>query len=131
MRQSLGRNSEGEMAMTMPIWGLLMLRWLLAGALCISGIAGAIALSLSFAGARERHLARRLWPVAGISLWAVVCLFMTAVFTNWPGPPQAVPISRLAMPAFLAALGGLLGAYWVRWAVKGVRASSARTGVAA
>jgi CBS-domain-containing membrane protein len=117
--------------MTMPIWALIMLRWLLAASLCISGVSGAIALSLSFAGPRERHLARRLWPVAGISLWAVVCLFMIAALTNWPGPPQAVPISRLAMPAVLAALGGLLGAYWVRWAVKGRRSSSAHAGVAA
>jgi hypothetical protein len=117
--------------MTMPIWALITLRWLLAASLCISGVPGAIALPLSFAGARERHLARRLWPGAGISLRAGVCLFMIAVFTNWPGPPQAVPINHLAMPAFLAGLGGLLGAYWVRWAVKGARASSAHAGVAA
>lgn len=116
--------------MTIPVGILVMLRWLLAASLCISGVSGAIALSLSFAGGRERCLARRLWPVAGLSLWAVVCLFMVAFFTNWPGPPQVVPITRLAMPALLALLGGVLGAYWVRWAVRGARASSAQAGVA-
>ena len=117
--------------MTMPVWGLVLLRWLLAAAFCVSAVFGATALALSFAGTRERRLARRLWPLAGLSLWAVVCLFMVAVFTNWPGPPHEVPIRRLALPAVLAMLGGLIGLYWVRWAASSVRDSSARAGVAA
>ena len=117
--------------MIIPVSVLVVLRWLLAGAFWLACISGAIALALGSAGTRQRRLARLLWPVAGLSLWAAVCLFITATFTNWPGPPQAVPANRLALPAFLAVLGGLLGGYWVRWAAKGRRASSAHAGVAA
>jgi hypothetical protein len=115
----------------MPLWALIALRWLLASALCLASVSGAVALALSFAGGRERRLARVLWPFAGLSLWSAVCLFMAAAFTGWPGLPQQVPVARLALPGFLAVLGGLVGVYWVRWAVKGARAGSAQARVAA
>jgi hypothetical protein len=114
-----------------PVWVLVALRWLSAGALCLSTLSAAVALALSLAGQRQRRLARKLWPLAGISLWSAVCLFMVGVFTNWPGPPKQVPITRLVLPAWLALLGGLLGGYWLRWAAKADRPASARPGVAA
>jgi len=113
-----------------PVWVLVAFRWLLVGGLCLSGLSGTFALALSFAGPQQRWLARRLWPVAGISLWAAACLFIIAFLTNWPGPPTEVPVTRLALPAWLALLGGLLGAYWLRWAVKGPRAANVGAGVA-
>jgi hypothetical protein len=113
-----------------PIWVLVALRWLLAVALCLSILSGALALALSFAGQRQRGLARRLWPVAGVALWSAVCLFMVAVWTNWPGTPAQVPLTRLALPAFLALLGGILGGHWLRWTTKGARPASVRSGVA-
>ena len=115
----------------MPFWVLIALRWLLAVALCLAFVSGAVALALSFAGLRERRLARVLWPIAGLSLWSAVCLFMAAAFTGWPGPPQQVPVVRLVLPGVLAVLGGLLGVYWVRWAAKGARAGNAQARVAA
>ena len=113
-----------------PVWVVVALRWLLAGALCLSAVSGALALALSFAGQRQRWLARRLWPVAGISLWSAVCLFIVAFLTNWPGPAAQVPVTRLALPAWLALLGGVLGGYWLRWAAKAGHVASARPGVA-
>jgi hypothetical protein len=115
----------------MPLWALIALRWFLAVALCFASVSGAVALAFGFANGRERRLARMLWPLAGLSLWSAVCLFMAAAFTGWPGPPQQVPVVRLTLPGFLAVLGGLLGVYWVRWAAKGARAGSAQARVAA
>ena len=114
-----------------PLWTLVGLRWLLVGVLCLTGITAPIALSLSFAGERQRRIARVLWPLAGIALWMSACLFMAAIFTNWPGPPHSLPVSRLALPVFLIILGAVLWGYWIRWAVRGVRAENPHAKIAA
>ena len=102
-----------------PAWVVLASRWVLLGVLLPAVISGAIALALSFAGPRQRRIARILWPVAALGLWVGVCLFMAAMLTGWPAPPREIAASRLAVPAYLAVLGGALAGYGVRWAVRG------------
>jgi len=116
--------------MTVPLWVLVGLRSFLHGAIWLTGIVTAIALSLSFAGSRERRIARCLWPLAGTSLWLSACLFMLAVASNWPGPPTELPFGRVAVPAALSLLGLLLGWYWMRWALTDPGARGPKPGAA-
>lgn len=86
-------------------------------------VLGATALSLTFAGARQRRIARLLWPVAALVLWTSSCLLAATAFATDPDiTDPATATRRLMGPLPVLLLGNLFGVMWLRHAVRRHRA---------